>query len=262
MRLGLDLVQPTQRLDTLEVQHLQRVALSPHLFNNLVDASGCSTYDERPPLRPKSTTSVQLHDFLTTPFKFIKLLRGGRYLITWEGDSVEQLLQVWDIGVPGRRLLSQPREIGALRVNSSEFNMGDWAIDQEGDSVWLAIAMNRPARSVVDRPFSLTMIIDWDVLRVRVYEVKITEGVATFEFVATVGVPRDIFYLAIHRTRVLMHQIQLEHDMDDLAEWFTVWDYTTHGYTSWVVPRPPENIVGDFLAVSGRTASDSFYGIC
>ena len=145
MCLSLNLVQPTQRLHDLELQHLQRVALSPHLFSKLVDANGHSQYEERPVLSPKSTTSLGGES--TAPLNGMELLRGGRYLVTWEGTSVDHhLLQVWDVGVPGRRLLLRPRVIGALQVDSHEFNIGDWVIDQEGDSVRLAIITNASPR--------------------------------------------------------------------------------------------------------------------
>jgi len=147
MCLSLNLVQPTQRLHDLELQHLQRVAISPHLFNTVVEVNGCSKYDdERTTLRLKSTTSFRRRDFLNPRFEVMKLLRGGRYLFTLDGDLVEKVLQVWDLGVPGRRLLSRPRVVGTLQVNSSGFDMGAWAIAQEGESVRLAIATNRPAR--------------------------------------------------------------------------------------------------------------------
>ena len=77
----------------------------------------------------------------------MKLLRGGRYLLTWEGGEIH-LLKIWDLGPPGKHLATQPAVIGCLRVPSSEFDPEMWALDQDGDCVRLAMIRYEPSRFV------------------------------------------------------------------------------------------------------------------
>jgi len=95
--------------------------------------------------------------------------------------------------------------------------------------------------------------------RVRIFEVKFTEGIAIFELLASVGIPWDIVHLAFHRTRVLIQQIEMADDTDELVEWFTVWDYTTQAHTSWIASRSSEDPIETLLGVSGLVSNGQVF---
>ncbi|KAJ3514978.1 hypothetical protein NLJ89_g2054 [Agrocybe chaxingu] len=101
----------TPKLSSMDQSSLEKLAMSPHLFNNLLDTH---TNKEIPPnltrILPNHLHERALEELSLTSrnygYKSIHVAPGGRFLVTsatgWGTDRYQKaLLQLWDIGMRG-----------------------------------------------------------------------------------------------------------------------------------------------------------------
>ena len=89
-------------IETLDLDQLQRIALRPNLWDELVNANTHDPGQLGPVLSPKSTITVRPKGLEAE--ETISLIAGGRYLLTMAQENLN--LKLWDLGPPGKGLES------------------------------------------------------------------------------------------------------------------------------------------------------------
>jgi hypothetical protein len=104
----------------MDVLHLQRVALAPELW------LGRLRKQSRPPHELKDmdvmsapatlapTTIAQLVD---GDRDGVYLVPGGRFLIAARSDDVFGFLELWDLGVPGKEAMVEPKRVAEVKMD-------------------------------------------------------------------------------------------------------------------------------------------------
>lgn len=96
---------PSYPMDEMGIAELQLASLGPHRWRSLVKSKAVplQRLDDAVPLPMKESSGELWHHWMA-----ICLVPGGRYLAMINGSRSQRTLQLWDIGVPGKRPQTEP----------------------------------------------------------------------------------------------------------------------------------------------------------
>lgn len=138
------LFMPCYPVDDMDLSHLQRAAVLPHLWNRLF---------EKESLHPMELRGVHpLHAATFGPQWLghgvnAYLAPGGRFCVTFQNTGADTVsFNVWDLGAPGRSPLMNPRLVTSrIEKNGSIRDLSNvwasfWA--NQGDTLSLAVSQS------------------------------------------------------------------------------------------------------------------------
>lgn len=114
MRYGL-LQHPSDALSSLSLESIQKLALVPGRWEQLLEDNAHNPGEEGRVLSPRSTIELELND--RGREEALYLVPGGRYLVTW--DEMLGVLKLWDLGLPGTAI-EQPVLVAKMELGYTQ----------------------------------------------------------------------------------------------------------------------------------------------
>jgi len=120
-------------LDQLGLDQLRRIALRPHLWDELISRRLHDPGQFGPVLSTKSTITFRANDLGEDEDS--NFVPGGRYLLTM--NQKRRTFKLWDFGMPGRRL-EGAMLVAETQINT-EWDPDEWAAAVSGECLRVVI---------------------------------------------------------------------------------------------------------------------------
>ncbi|KAJ3525818.1 hypothetical protein NMY22_g10418 [Coprinellus aureogranulatus] len=228
------LFEPSYPMDDMDIPHLQRVALGPHLWANLVKRHAVTPEDLTPeskPIMPVSTISSNLGGSRSPLF----LVPGGRFLVVTNdcdpSSDSPLILELWDLGLAGISHSSTPALVGVTNTGVTELN-GAWIFVGDGTSATLtAVVQSSDFDSMQDT--------------INIFTAKFHGGqnnIGSFELLSRMTLPQesqgDCWYAAaFHQNRLLLQAENRRFVWDIVNNTYTCFRYEAlHRIPSYTAP--------------------------
>ncbi|TEB21240.1 hypothetical protein FA13DRAFT_143881 [Coprinellus micaceus] len=237
------LFEPSYPVQQMDLHHIQRVCLGPFLWASLVEKLAVPAEDISPACKRMKPTSSVRRKHKVGARDPLFLVPGGRFLLALGprppvhlDQATQFTLQIWDFGVPGASIVSEPNLIGQIdtgiprwHTRGVKVHVGDTSTTVlqvvvsshypglNHESRWIA----RHNRLLLHRQLNLYrfVVVEADFLSIASTSVALRR-VAELTLPASDG-PEAWKIGALHGTRLLLRYQDLTFVWDCLGNTFT-----------------------------------------